>query len=74
MLPVTYYLMANPLVGVGFALLILLCVYNVFRRQVRIALGLWLLIIIVLFYIKLQVGEDDIDGPPTELPVPELAE
>jgi peptidoglycan/LPS O-acetylase OafA/YrhL len=73
MLPITYYFIAHPLVGLGFGLLIALCIHNVFRRQVRIALGLWLLIIIVLFYIKVQVSDDELDGEPTELRAPELA-
>ena len=72
MLPITYYLMANPFVALGLALLILLCIYNIFRRQVRAALGLWLLVIIVLFYVKVQVTDDELEGPPTELPPPEL--
>ena len=57
MLPITYFLIANPFIALGLIILIALCVYNVFRRQLRIAIGLWALIIVVLFYIHLQARQ-----------------
>ena len=66
MLPITLYLIDNPLVATGLGILIALCVYNVLRRQVRVAMGLWVLMLVVLFYIHSQVGlprEDEMDSP-----------
>ena len=78
MLPITYFLIANPFIALGLIILIALCIYNVFRRQVRVALGLWALIIVVLFYIHIQAGqgmEDEMSpesrpesGPPSPSP------
>jgi hypothetical protein len=66
MLPITLYLIENPLVAIGLGMLMALCVYNVLRRQVRVAMGLWVLMLVVLFYIYSQVGmprEDAMDSP-----------
>ena len=71
---ITYYLIGNPLVALGLALLILLCIYNVFRRQTRVAMGLWFLITIVLFYVHAQVADERLPEDAEELPVPELSE
>ena len=54
MLPITTYLLGNPLVAIGLGILVLLCIYNVLRKQVRVAMGLWLLVFVVLFYIYRQ--------------------
>ena len=56
MLQITLYLIENTLVAMGLAILVALCIYNVLRRQVRVALAAWLLILVVLFYIHSQVG------------------
>ena len=55
---VTLYLIANPLIAIGTALLGLLFVYNMMRRQVRIAVGMWLAIVAVLFYVFVQVSAE----------------
>ena len=55
---VTLYLIANPLIAIGTALLGLLFVYNMMRRQVRIAVGMWLAIVAVLFYVLVQVSAE----------------
>lgn len=54
MLPITYYLIGNPFIALGLAILVLVCIYNILRRQVRVAAGLWLLIIVVLLYSYVQ--------------------
>lgn len=54
MLAITYYLIGNPLIALGLAILILLCFYNVLRRQVRAALAMWLVIICVFVYVYAQ--------------------
>jgi len=58
MLLIAYYLMDHPLVAVGLGILFLVCIHNILRRQVRIAAGLWVLILVVLMYTYVQaVGE-----------------
>ena len=57
MLSITMYLMSHPLVAIGLGILVLLCIYNVLRRQVRVAMGLWLLMLVVLFYIYMQAAD-----------------
>lgn len=57
MLAITYYLIGNPLVALGLALLILLCFYNVLRRQTRTAFSLWLVIVVVFIYVYVQAAE-----------------
>jgi len=57
MVAITYFLIGNPLVALGLAILILLCIYNVLRRQVRTAMGLWLLIIVVFVYVYAHSAE-----------------
>ena len=65
MLLIAYYLMGHPLVAVGLGILFLVCIHNILRRQVRIAAGLWVLIIVVLLYIYVQaIGEPS--GTPAE--------
>ena len=56
MLPITLYLIGNPLIAVGLALLILLCITSVLRRQVRSAIGLWVLILVCFLYVYLQAA------------------
>jgi hypothetical protein len=71
----TLYLIANPLIGIGLGMLGLLCVYNILRRQGRVAMGLWLLIVVVLFYVYVQVSgeaaemnDSELVAPPGEAP------
>ncbi|MFH1566674.1 MAG: hypothetical protein ABIL09_01650 [Gemmatimonadota bacterium] len=65
MLAITYFLIAHPLVAVGLAILVLLCVYNVLRRQARTALGLWLLAVVVLVYIYAKAAAGIVEPPPS---------
>ena len=62
MLSLTNYLIANPMIAMGLVILILLCIYNVLRRQARVAMGSWLLILVVLFYIYSQTSRPGADG------------
>ena len=72
---ITYYLIANPLIALGLGLLVLTCIYSVVRRQIRSAMGLWFLIIIVLFYIHVQLADEpQLPADGKELSVPELSE
>ena len=71
----TLYLIANPLIGIGLGMLGLLCVYNILRRQGRVAMGMWLLIIVVLFYVYVQISgeaaemnDSELVAPPGEAP------
>ena len=73
----TLYLINNPFIALGLALLSLLTAYNVLRRQQRVAMGLWLTVVAVLFYVYVQVsGETEIMdkqdkqlvAPPIEAP------
>lgn len=57
MLTITYYMIANPLIALGLAILIVLFLYNTLRRQARIALGLWLLMVVVFVYIYVQSSD-----------------
>ena len=56
MLSITNFLIANPMVAMGLIILVALCIYNVLRRQARVAMGSWLLILVVLFYIYSQTS------------------
>ena len=71
----TLYMIANPLLGIGLGMLGLLCVYNILRRQGRVAMGMWLLIIVVLFYVYVQISgeaaemnDSELVAPPGEAP------
>ena len=57
MLAITYYLIANPMIALGLAILVLLCFYNVLRRQARTAMALWLLIVVVFIYVYVQASD-----------------
>jgi hypothetical protein len=70
MLAITYYLIANPLIAIGLAILIVLCIYNIFRRQVRVAVGMWFLVIVVLLYAYRQTAADRELPPPPQIPPP----
>ena len=79
MLPITNYLIVNPMIAMGLIILVLLCIYNVFRRQVRVAMGAWMLILVVLFYVHTQTrsgadGPDDFDPELPENAMEELAQ
>lgn len=63
MLPITQYLLQNPMVAFGLVILIALCIYNVLRRQTRVAMGAWLLILVVLFYIYTQASRPGVEEP-----------
>lgn len=69
---VTLFLIANPLIAIGVGLLALLTIYNVLRRQVRVAMGMWLTLMASLFYIWVQIGaqnlpsDDELVQPPAE--------
>ena len=65
MLSITYYLMGNPLIAAGLVILVLLCIYNILRRQVRVASGLWLVIVVVLLYVYVQ-ATSEWSGTPAE--------
>jgi hypothetical protein len=72
---VVLYLIANPFIGVGLALLVLLCAYNLFRRKPRVAMGLWLVTVVVMFYVYVQVTAEndelnaiDLAAPPDTAP------
>ncbi len=67
---VTLYLIANPLIAIGTALLGLLFVYNMMRRQVRIAVGMWLAIVAVLFYVFVQVSAETDELSDIEMVAP----
>ena len=71
----TLYLIANPLIGIGLVLLGLLCLYNIVRRQGRVAMGMWMLMVVVLFYVYVQVSaesaelnDSELVDPPGEAP------
>jgi hypothetical protein len=70
MLDITQYLIANPLVGIGLGILVLLCIYNVLRRQMRVAVGIWLVVLAVLFYVHRQAAQAYADMPDTDLVQP----
>lgn len=63
MLPITLYLIDNPMVAVGLVILIALCIVNVLRRQARVAMGAWLLVLVVLFYIHTQAKRPAFEAP-----------
>ena len=72
---VILYLIANPFLGVGLSLMVLLCVYNALLRRSRVALGLWLVAVVVMFYVYVQVSAEnsdmnavDLAAPPGEVP------
>ena len=72
---VVLYLIANPFIGVGLALLVLLCAYNLFRRKPRVAMGLWFVTVVVMFYVYVQVTAEndelnaiDLAAPPDTAP------
>ena len=65
MLPITYYLIANPLIACGLAILVVLCIANVLRRRVRIAIGLWLVILVTLVYVYMQAAIEQRELPDT---------
>ena len=67
---VTLYLIANPLIAIGTALLGLLFVYNMMRRQVRIAVGMWLAIVAVLYYVLVQVSAETDELSDIEMVAP----
>jgi hypothetical protein len=67
---VILYLITNPFLGVGLVLLALLIMYNVIRRQTRIAMGMWLLMVAVLFYIWVQVSNETDEFNKIELAAP----
>jgi len=67
---ITLYLIANPLIGIGLGLLVLLCTYNALRRQGRIAMGMWLAVVVVLFYVYVQVSGEAAEMDDSELVAP----
>lgn len=67
---ITVYLIANPLIGIGLGLLVLLCAYNAMRRQGRIAMGMWLAVVVVLFYVYVQVSGEAAEMDDSELVAP----
>lgn len=64
---VTNYLLAHPPVALGLAILVLLCIYNILRKQARVAMGLWLVVMVVLFYVYRQAVA--VDPTPISNPV-----
>lgn len=69
MLDITQYLIANPLIALGLGILVALCVYNLLRREMKVAIGMWLAILAVLFYVHVQAAaryadEQDLVQPP----------
>ncbi len=50
------------MIAMGLIILVVLCIYNVLRRQARVAMGSWLLILVVLFYIYSQTSRPGADG------------
>lgn len=64
MLDLTHYLIANPMVAAGFAILAWLVVHNLLRGQPRIALGMALLICVTAFYISRQILANPENQPP----------
>jgi hypothetical protein len=66
----TLYLIANPLIGIGLVLLGLLCLYNIVRRQGRVAMGMWMLMVVVLFYVYVQVSAESAELNDSELVAP----
>jgi len=52
--PITYYLIGHPLIALGLAMLVILCVVSVLRRQVRTAIALWALVFMTFLYVYLQ--------------------
>jgi hypothetical protein len=67
---VIFYMIANPFIGIGLALLALLTMYNVIRRQTRLAMGMWLLMVAVLFYVWVQVSSEAAEFNEIELAAP----
>ena len=67
---ITLYLIANPLIGIGLGLLVLLSSYNALRRQGRIAMGMWLAVVVVLFYVYVQVSGEAAEMDDSELVAP----
>ncbi len=58
MLELTNYLIANPLVAVGLAILVWLILHNLRRGQPRIAVGMGMIVCVTLFYIFRQMAAD----------------
>ena len=67
---ITLYLITNSLIGIGLGLLVLLCAYNDLRRQGRIAMGMWLAVVVVLFYVYVQVSGEAAEMDDSELVAP----
>lgn len=67
---VTLYLIANPLVAIGLSLLVVLCGYNLLRGETRVAMGLWLIVVAVAFYVYVQVLADSAELEKTEMVEP----
>ncbi|MDA0335619.1 MAG: hypothetical protein O2782_10670 [bacterium] len=72
---VILYLIANPFLGLGLSLMVLLCVYNALLRRTRVAMGMWLVAVVVMFYVYVQVSAQnsemdavDLAAPPSEVP------
>ena len=65
MLPITYYLFANPLIVIGLAILVVLCIVNVLRRRVRIAIGMWMVILVTMIYVYIQAAAEQRELPDT---------
>lgn len=70
----TQFLIANPYIAIGLAILVALLVHNLLRRQVRTALTLWLIIAVVVLYAWLQVRVDDPIGDTEPVQPPPAVE
>jgi hypothetical protein len=71
---VILYLIANPFLGIGLVLLGLLCVYNALRRQSRVAMGMWLVMVVVMFYVYVHVTSETAEFNAVEMaPPPKVA-
>jgi len=60
--PITSYLIGHPLVAVGLAMLVILCVVSVLRKQVRTAIAMWALVLMTFFYLYLQTRASPAPG------------
>ena len=73
--PITYYLIGHPLIALGLAMLAILCVVSVLRRQVRTAIALWALVFMTFLYVYLQTKASPAPAvTPTEAVSDEAAE
>ena len=72
MFPITSYLIGHPLDAVGLAMLVILCVISVLRKQIRTAIAMWALVLMTFLYLYLQTRASPAPGSAPTAAVGEL--